>query len=154
MRRVALALLAALGSATAGAEVTVANAWLRPASAGQKEAQLYVDIKATEATKLVGARTPVAKRTELVLLDPPQPETGKLRVVDEIPVPANAETRLAYLGSHVRLLDVTRALPPGKRIPVELTFADATGRREVVATDALVRGLVARRPDGTEIKAK
>ncbi len=39
------------------------------------------------------------------------------------------------------------ALPGGR---IDLAFVDDTGRRSTVATGALVRGLVARRPDGTE----
>ena len=145
-----LAAALALSSLAANAQVTLANAWMRPAAAGQAEAQVYVDIQSSEALKLVGANTPAAKRIELVLLDPPSPDTGKLSVVREIPVPANRETRLAFRGSHLRLVEVTRAANPGDRIPIELELVDANGKRRVAATDVLVRGLVARRPDGSE----
>jgi copper(I)-binding protein len=132
------------------AQVALSNAWMRPAAAGQAEAQVYVDIQSTEALKLVGARTPVAKRVELVLLDPPSPDTGKLSVVREIAVPANQETRLAFRGSHLRLVELTRAANPGDRIPVELQLVDAKGKRTTAATEVLVRGLVVRRPDGVD----
>jgi len=128
------------------AEVTLANAWLRPAPAGAAEAAVYVDIRSTEALELVGAHSPVARGAELVLVDPPDPDPEARRVVAKIPVAANHETRLAYLGSHVRLTGVTRDLVPGARIPVELTFADATGQRRTVAAEALVRGIVPPRP--------
>jgi periplasmic copper chaperone A len=148
--RVVAAVVLATSPFAANAQVSLANAWMRPAAAGQKEAQVYVDIRAAEPVKLVSARTPAAKRAELVLLDPPQPDTGKLRVVREIAVPANQETRLAYRGSHVRLLELQRAANPGEKLPLELTFVDAKGKRTSLATDVLVRGLVARRPDGAE----
>ena len=145
-----IARLAAIGllavAPAAVAQVVLSNAWLRPAAAGQQEAQVYVDIRSAEPVTLVAARSPIAKRAELVVLDPPQPDTGRLRVVSEMAMPAG-ETRLAYRGSHVRLVGVARAADPGDRVPIELTFVDASGRRTTATTDALVRGLVARRPD-------
>ena len=143
--------VAALGAAlalvpAARAEVTLANAWLRPAAAGAEAALVYVDIRATDALDLVGARSPFARGAELVLVDPPDPDPTARRVVAKIPVAAGGETRLAYLGSHVRLTGVTRDLVPGMRVPVELTFADAQGNRRTATADALVRGIVPRRP--------
>jgi copper(I)-binding protein len=149
---VLVALGLALAAEVAGAQVTLANAWLRPAAAGQKEAQVYVDIRAGEALTLVGARSPIARRAELVLLDPPHAD-GTLRVVGEIAVPANQETRLAFRGSHIRLVDVIRTARPNEHVGLELTFVDAAGKRKVVTTDALVRGVVVRRPDGSEAPA-
>lgn len=144
--RAALAFAACLASGGAAAEVALANAWLRPATAGADEVQVYVDIRSTEALDLVGASAPVARGAELVLVDPPDPDPTARRVVGKIPVTAERETRLAYLGSHIRLKGVIRDLPPGTRIPLELTFADAKGRRRTVTTEALVRGVALRRP--------
>jgi hypothetical protein len=144
--RAALAFAACLASGSAVAEVALANAWLRPATAGADDVQVYVDIRSTEALELVGARSPAARDAELVLVDPPDPDPTARRVVEKIAVAAERETRLAYLGSHIRLKGVLRDLPPGTRIPLELTFADANGRRRTVTTEALVRGVVLRRP--------
>ena len=141
-----LACAATFAAGTTMAEVTLANAWLRPALAGATEVAVYVDIRSTEALELVGARSPVAGGAELVLVDPPDPDPSARRVVAKIPVAADRESRLAYLGSHVRLTGVTRNLVPGTRIPVELTFADATGQRRTVVAEALVRGVVPRQP--------
>jgi len=141
-RSIAFAAVALAIAPAAHAEIVLSNAWMRPVAAAQKEAQVYVDIRASEPMRLVGAASPLARRAELVLFDPPDPETGKLRVVPEIPVKANEETRLAFRGSHVRLVDVTRDAGPAERVPIQLVFVDAAGRRHVAATDALVRGLV------------
>ncbi len=143
----AAAFAAALALASpARGEATLANAWLRPAAAGDEEAQVYVDIRSTEALELVGAHSPVARGAVLVLVDPPDPDPTARKVVASIPVAAGRETRLAYLGSHVRLTGITRDLVPGMRIPLELTFADPRGKRQTLSTEALVRGLVPRRP--------
>ena len=147
LRHAALACTAAFAAGTAMAEVTLANAWLRPAPTGTAEAAVYVDIRSTEALELVGARSPAARGAELVLVDPPDPDPTARKVVARIAVAAGRETRLAYLGSHVRLTGISRDLAPGMRVPVELTFADAQGRQRTIATEALVRGIVPRRPD-------
>jgi copper(I)-binding protein len=138
---------AALSASIAAAEVRLENGWLRPAYAGQLAAMVYVDIESTEALKLVDAKSPVAKSAQLVLVDPPGAEADKHKIVKELPVAANQPTRLAYLGSHVRLLGVQQDLVPGATIPLELTFVDAKGKRQSVSTQALVRGIAARRAE-------
>ena len=141
---------AALTASLAHADVKLENGWLRPAYAGQPAAMLYVDIQSTEALELVAAKSPVAKGAQLVLVDPPGAEPEKHKVVKTLPVAANQATRLAYLGSHVRLLDIQQDLQPGAKILLELTFVDSKGARRTVSTDALIRGIAARRPEGTE----
>jgi periplasmic copper chaperone A len=144
---------ATLAASLSAAEVKLENGWLRPAYAGQPAAMVYVDIESTEALKLVDAKSPVAKGAQLVLVDPPSEQPDKHKVVRELPVAANRSTRLAYLGSHVRLLDIQHDLVPGTKVPLELTFVDAKGTRRSVSTEALVRGIAARRPDAAEAEA-
>lgn len=145
--RTVIGMAAMLVASMAAAEVRLENAWLRPAYAGQPAARVYVDIDSTEALKLVAARSPVAKGAELVLVEPPGAELDKQRVVKELPVAAKRPTRLAYLGSHVRLLDIRQDLLPGTKIPLELTFVDGKGARRSISTEAVIRGIGARRPD-------
>ena len=145
---------AALAASIAAAEVKLENAWLRPAYAGQPAAMVYVDIESTEALKLVDAKSPVAKGAELVLVDPPGADADKHKVVKEMPVAAKTSTRLAYLGSHVRLLDIRQDLLPGTRIPLELAFVDSKGVRRSASTEAVVRGIAARRPDEADAPPK
>lgn len=144
---------AALAASIAAAEVKLENGWLRPAYAGQPAAMVYVDIQSTEALKLVDAKSPVAKGAVLVLVDPPGAQPDQHKVVKELPVAANQPTRLAYLGSHVRLVDIQQDLVPGATIPLQLTFVDAKGKRWSVSTEAVVRGIAARRPEGSETDA-
>ena len=128
MRRALLLTGALVASGSAHADVKLEEAWLRPAYAGQPAAMVYVDIRSTRALKLVGASSPVAKRAALVLVDPPGADAAH-KVVRELPVAANGATRLAYLGSHVRLIGIERDLKPGESIPVTLTFVGADGKR-------------------------
>ena len=54
--------------------------------------------------------------------------------------------RLAYLGSHVRLVEIQKDLVPGVRVPVELEFVDAKGKRIAASVEADVRGITLQRP--------
>lgn len=137
----------AFAAAAAHAQVVLDNAWMRPAYAGQPEAAVYVDIRSGQPLRLVAASSPAAERAELVLVEPPGADASKHRVVAEIPVAGGAETRLAYLGSHVRLLSVRRDVLPGEHVPLELAFVDASGTRRTATVAVLVRGLVARKPE-------
>jgi copper(I)-binding protein len=148
--RGALAGLAALFAATVHAGVTLDGAWMRPAHEGQASAEVYVDIRATGALTLVGASMPVARRAELVLAAAPDAPAATQRVVAALPIAADARTRLALGGSHVRLLEVTRDVLPGERLPLELAFVDASGKRSTAVVDVLVRGVLPRRPPGDE----
>ncbi len=148
--RILLGAAAVLAASIAVADVKLENGWLRPAYAGQPAAMVYVDIQSTEALKLVDAKSPVAKGAQLVLVDPPGAQADKHKVVKELPVAPNQSTRLAYLGSHVRLLGIQQDLLPGERIPLELTFVDAKGVRRSVSTEAVIRGIAPRRPESAE----
>jgi len=141
------AVLLAAAPTRAQAEVELANGWMRPAYAGQPRAAVYVDIRSAQPLKLVGAATPLARRVELVLVDPPSPDPATHRVVPELPVAGGRETRLALGGSHVRLVDIVRDVPPGERWPLELAFVDAAGNRVSVTAEVLVRGLMPPRPE-------
>jgi copper(I)-binding protein len=133
------AMAAALG-ASAG-EVTLKAAWLRPAAVGMGEAQAYVDIVSEADLELIGASTPFAKKVELVLVamnhDPPEQ-----KVVATLPVPAGKTTRLAYRGSHLRLVEITKSFGNGNSVPLTLAFKSADGKEVSATVDAQVRGLL------------
>jgi copper(I)-binding protein len=133
------AMAAALG-ALAG-EVTLKSAWLRPAAAGMGEAQAYVDIVSEADLELVGATTPFAKKVELVLVAMNNDRPVQ-KVVATLPVPAGKTTRLAYRGSHLRLVEITKSFGNGNSVPLTLAFKSADGRDVSATVDAQVRGLL------------
>ena len=138
-RCVALCALAFISAASA-AEVTLSSVWMRPAVAGAPAARAYVDIRTDANIDLVGATTPVAKRVDIVQVKTiGDPATEK--VVKRFAVPGGTTTRLAYLGDHLRLVGIKRALNNGDPVPIKLEFVDAKGKRFEVATDIVVRGL-------------
>ena len=105
------------------------------------EAQAYVDISSNADLELVGASTPFAKKVELVLVstakDPPES-----KVVPSIAVPAGVTTRLAYRGSYLRLVEITKNFGNGTSVPLTLAFKSRDGREVTATIDAQVRGLL------------
>jgi copper(I)-binding protein len=139
--RIAIAVAAFAFATLAHGDVTLKNAWMRPAPSGADAARAYVDIMSDKTLDLVGASTPVARRVEIVRVrtigDPSTEE-----VVKSFAVLGGTTTRLAYRGDHLRLVDVTRDVANGDPVPLTLTFKDASGRRIEASTEVLVRGLL------------
>jgi periplasmic copper chaperone A len=124
-----------------GPGITLKTGWLRPAAAGMAEASVYVDIVSATDLVLVGATTPVARKVELVEVTF-KGDQSESRVVASMPVPGGRTTRLAYRGSHLRLVDINKDLANGTAVPVTLAFKSADGKDVTAQFDARVRGLL------------
>jgi copper(I)-binding protein len=138
---VVAALAFACGALPAQAvDIALGSAWMRPAAAGS-DARAYVDIRSDAPLTLVGATSPVARRVELVVVKATD-GTDPGKVARRIPVPADAPTRLAYKGSHLRLVGVRQDIVNGKSVPITLQFTGAGGKRYSATADVQVRGIV------------
>ena len=129
----------AFASVASAAPVALSSVWMRPAAAGA-DARVYVDIKSDVNVDLVGATTALAKKIDIVhvkTIGDPASET----VVRKYAVPGGTTTRLAYLGDHLRLVGIKRALNNGDPVLIKLRFVDAAGKRFEVTADVVVRGL-------------
>jgi len=138
-RAFAAALLCALAASAAAADIRLTSMWMRPAEKGS-DAKAYVDIASDVPLTLVGATSPVAGKVVLVQLRK-YDGTDPGRVVTKIPVEPGAPTRLAYKGSHLRLVGVRQDLLPGAPVPVTLLFRDKAGRRVSAQADIRVHGV-------------
>jgi copper(I)-binding protein len=135
-----VSLLASAADTPAGG-VTLKIGWMRPAAAGMAEAKVYVDITSETDLVLVGATTPVARKVELVDVTS-KGEQSEAKVVASMPVPGGKTTRLAYLGSHLRLVDINKDLANGNAVPITLAFKSPEGKQVSAQFDARVRGLL------------
>ena len=135
----AAVLLVLLAAPAAAAEIKLSSAWMRPAPAGS-DARAYVDIASDVPLTLVGATTPLARKVELVLLKK-YDGTDPGKVVARMPVEPGTPTRLAYKGSHLRLVGVRKDLLPGAPVPVTLQFRDRAGKRFTAQADIRVHGV-------------
>ena len=139
-----LALAATFGASagdTSGSKITLKTAWMRPAAAGMADAQVYVDIESDTDLVLVGASSPVATKIELVEVTLTA-EPAAPKVVASMPIPGGKMTRLAYRGSHLRLVEINRDLANGTAVPVTLAFKSPDGKDVTATFDAQVRGLL------------
>jgi copper(I)-binding protein len=121
--------------------VMLKTGWMRPAAAGTAEVKVYVDITSETDLVLVGASTPVARNVDLVDVTT-KGEQPEAKVVASMPVPGGKTTRLAYLGSHLRLVDINRDLANGNAVPITLVFKSTDGKQVTAQFAARVRGLM------------
>ena len=123
--------------------VTLKVAWLRPAAAGMAEAMAYVDIVNDSGgdLELVGASTPFAKKIELVQVTMTT-DARERKVVASMAVPGGKTTRLAFNGSHLRLVEITKDFGNGIAVPLTLAFKQPDGKDVTASVNAQVRGML------------
>lgn len=131
MRRLALALFLVLPIVACArpAPLQVANAWARDTVGGTANAAVFMTITSPTPDRLVSASTPVAKHTDLMIM---QGGGGAMEMnyLQAIDIPANRPVSLNPMGLHVWLAELTQPLKAHQSFTLTLTFAKA-GRREV-----------------------
>jgi copper(I)-binding protein len=138
---VSVGLVAASLAANAG--VTAKDAWVRGTVPAQTLTGAFMTLTSTEAVKVVAARSPVAKKTEIhtsMIMS----GVNHMHSVDAIPLPANVPVALASGGYHVMLMDLTRQMKPGEIVPITFTIEARDGKRTEVEVKAEVRPLGSR----------
>lgn len=110
---------------TGGGLVSVGDAWVRPASAGQASAAYMTITNGTfDADTLVGASTPVAASASVhQTTTDANGMTGMHEA--ELEIPAGQTVELEPGGYHVMLMDLTEDLAPGDTLRLTLTFEHA-----------------------------
>jgi copper(I)-binding protein len=141
--RAALAatLMLLLCAPVGAADITIKNAWMRPARFGTASG-VYVDITTDVPLTLVGATSPMAKSIAIVQVDTQPDGTSVEKIVKEWKLPGGKETRFAYNGSRLDLKDIAADLTPGLSVPLTLLFIEGPDKRQAVAIDVLVRGVI------------
>ena len=111
----------------AHADIAVSDAWARSTVAGQEVGAVYMTLTSPVDASLVSARTPVADSVEIHRM---WMENGvmKMRMMEQMPLPAGKAVKLAPEGFHLMLFDLKAPLISGKRINLELTIRDAKGK--------------------------
>jgi copper(I)-binding protein len=134
-RAAAIVVLAAhaLAGACAGAAVTFRDGWMRPADRGDATAEAYVDVTAGAALTIVGARTAIAERVDLVA-----PAKGSAQPWRIAP---GTTLRFARKGNVLALARIVEPAATGDTVEIVFTFEDAGGRRFDAAAPILVRGV-------------
>jgi copper(I)-binding protein len=135
-----LAALLAPAFANALAQVVVKDAWVRATVPQQKATGAFMQLTASEKTRLVEVRAPIGATAELheMSLDN---DVMRMRQVPGIDLPAGASVSLKPGGYHIMLLGLSAPLAAGQVVPITLVFESAKKQRSTVLVDATVRPL-------------
>jgi copper(I)-binding protein len=149
MQRFALTLAALALAASAHAQVTVKDAWVRATVPQQKATGAFMQLTAAKDVKLVSARSPIAgvvEIHEMAMVD----NVMKMRAVPGLDLPAGKAVDLKPGGYHVMLMDLKAQVKEGDGVPVTLVVEGKDGKRETLEIKATARPLNAAAPKSTD----
>lgn len=131
--------------ASASAQVTVSNAWVRATVAQQKATGAFMQLTAAKDTRLVAVSTPLTGMAEVheMAMDN---NVMKMRPLPALELPAGKAVELKPGGYHLMLMDLKKQVKAGDSVPLTLVFEDKAGKRETVEIKAEVRALGAPAP--------
>ena len=135
-----LALGLTLVAATAQAQTTVRDPWVRGTVAQQKATGMFAQITSTAGGKLVSASSPVAGVVEIHEMSMDN-NVMKMRAVPALDLPAGKAVELKPGGYHVMLLDLKQQLKAGDTVAVTLVVEGKDGKKETVEVKAPVKAL-------------
>lgn len=132
--------VAAVGSASAQAQVKIEDAWVRGTVAQQKASGAFMRLTPSQDTRLVSASSPVAGVVEVheMAMDK---DVMRMRAVPALALAAGKPTELKPGGFHVMLMDLKQPLKAGDTVPLTLVFEDAGKVRSSQTIHAPVRAL-------------
>lgn len=127
-------------SASAWAQVGVADPWVRAAVPGQQATGAFMQLTAAQGAKLVGGSTPVAAALEVHEMKM-EGDVMKMRALTTLDLPAGQAVALKPGGYHIMLIGLKGPLSAGDTVPLTLTFQGADGKTSTVEVKAPVRAL-------------
>jgi periplasmic copper chaperone A len=138
-------------AASAHAQTTVTDAWVRGTVAQQKATGLFAQITSAQGGRLLSASSPVAGVVEIheMKMDG---NVMRMRAVTDLALPAGQAVALKPGGYHVMLLDLKQQLKAGDTVPVTLVVEGADKKRETIEVKAAVRALSATAAPANEHK--
>jgi periplasmic copper chaperone A len=134
-------LLALAAAATAQAQTTVDDAWVRGTVAQQKVSGAYMQITSAAGGKLVGASSPLAGMVEIheMAMDG---NVMRMRALAGLDLPPGKPVKLKPGGYHIMLMDLKQPLKHGEAVPLTLTVEGLDGKRETIEVKAVVKATV------------
>lgn len=132
--------LAFVFSATALAQVTVTDPWVRGTVPAQKVTGAFMKLVATQDAKLVGVESSVAKIVEVHEMRM-EGDVMKMRAIASLDLPAKQAVELRPGSYHIMLIDLYAQMQPGETVPLTLIVEYADGKRENVPVEAMVTAL-------------
>ena len=109
--------------------VTVANAWARASVKGQSATGVFMNLKSTTHSQLVGVSTSVAKVSQVhqMIMDNNVMKMNALP--NGLELKAGSWVELKPGGYHIMLSDLQKVLEKDSKIDLQLTFQDDSGKK-------------------------
>lgn len=139
-RTIIASILFAALSATAAAQVTVGDPWVRATVPQQKATGAFMSITAAKGARLVDAKSPVAGVVEIHEMAM-ENNIMRMRAIPGLELPAGKAVDLKPGGYHVMLMDLKEQMKDGQSVPITLVVEDKDKKRETVEVKAIVRPL-------------
>lgn len=107
-------------------DIQIRHPWSRATPAGAKVGVGYMEIRnrGAQSERLLGASSPLAQRVEMHVTRR-EGEVMKMRQVESFEIPGGERVELRPGGGHLMLVDLTRPLKMGERVPLTLRFERA-----------------------------
>lgn len=130
----------AVGSASAwGAELAITEAWVRAPVGQQRSSGVFLNIVTPVPQLIVGARSDVAERVELVEMVVADSGPMRPHKVGEIRLVAKEKNYLTPVTNYLMLAGLRRPLVAGEHITVVLELEAAGQARSTATVDAVVK---------------
>jgi copper(I)-binding protein len=140
MRKTILAVSLMLFGATALADVTVKDSWVRGTTPAQKATGAFFEITSSDAGALLSASSPVAGVVEIHTM---KMEEGvmKMRPIQKLDLPAGKSVKLQPGGHHVMLMELKQQMKKGDVVPITLKVEGKDKQVQTIEIKAEVRDL-------------
>ena len=152
MNRIAAACATAVAAASlslsAYAQVTVKDPWVRATVSQQKATGAFMQLTATQDSRLIEAKSPVAGVVEVHEMSM-EKDVMKMRAVPSLDLPAGKMVELKPGGYHVMLMDLKQQMKNGDTVPLTLVVEGKDKKRSTVEVKATVKPLTTAAPAGT-----
>jgi copper(I)-binding protein len=139
MKKFCTTLIAALTvAASAHAQVSVSDPWVRATVPAQKATGAFMQLTAAKDSRLVQVSAPVAGSVEIHQMEMTD-NMMRMRPVDGLDLPAGKTVNLASGGYHIMLMNLKQQLKDGDTVPVTLVIEDKNKKRESMTVNMPVK---------------
>ena len=119
-------LFALTACAEADQDISISDAWVRATAPGQQVAAAYMSLQSKQGSTLIKAESNLAGTVEIHSMTM-ENDVMKMRMLDELPLPAGKTVRLEPGGYHLMLFDLKQPLSAGGTGEFTLHFRDQSG---------------------------
>jgi periplasmic copper chaperone A len=107
--------------------VAIMNNWVRANAPGQSVGAAYMTLLSAQDSTLIKAEADVAGSIEIHSMSM-NDGVMKMRMLEQLPLKAGQQEKLAPGGFHLMLFDLKKPLTAGKNVTFNLSFKDAAGK--------------------------